>query len=497
MSTTSPNTRTKRPVIHRDELKSNPAKALESLIEAIGSSSSSSSSLSKERHLFGFDISDKRSDARYAVFQDYASADVVPRLRSESGVISHPRDEDNKWNSRMHIQLSSLASFTAWLRSHVASYLKHKSMFRKALGPQRLLYSFGPRGAGRSSVVTSFCSNNSINLYYIRNDFFEGDQVLKILEFAKANQPCVVYFDGAHHIVGRQDHLEYLHAAMRNVLNPVVDDVWIVLSSKLQPLEVFPRRSNIASYLTNYGKVVYTPALTNRTEIRDLVDIFMERLAGVKTFCAQRGDWEGVINKLLSQSVYHTPKELYNFLTQIVRDHLIYISEFEDRRESSPCPSWRLFLRHLENCPRENSHSCLATMRDMPEREHLEMNRVWRDYCASSGVLSDTDDRHDERNTHVQRERERDDTRRQREELEQRVATAPHHGYHEFERPVAKRYNRNHLDDKSQRHHQQSYPSVRSTPHQPPRYESGSPTRYEGGEDDDEEAVYISKRSRH
>jgi hypothetical protein len=423
-----PEEEAKRPLVYREDVLSNPTGTIESILNAFNADKEQSTG--EKRHLFGFDISGKRHDSMYAILQDYASTDAESRLKTTKGEITHPRDPHNKWKPANHLDLSVQRSFTKWLKCNISNFLKNRSVWSPFVGPHRFLYSFGPRGSGRSTVVTNFCATQHVNLYYIVNSFFEDKQIIRIVEYAKTRQPCVVYFDGAHHIMRDPHALEHLNAAMRRYLDPISDNVWIVMSSYVQPTVSFDAGKNITKYMLRHGSVVYTPALANNVEIRELVDLFLYRITTIFGFANSNSEWATVIRSLISKSKYHTAQEILEFIRMVFRTHWLKLSKLDDPSTMGKYPSTAVFTKHLESLPREHGTPRLTSLRN-PESEYEAYTQEWTRFCAfynfKVGYVGDQKSEKRQRTTEPprDRERERQEARQHRENFEREMNYTP------------------------------------------------------------------------
>lgn len=321
-------------------------------------------------------------DALYTVIQDYASVDASSRLMTREGQITHPRDDSIKWSPSKCTHLSTLDPFNVWLKTNISNYMATRNMW-KCVGPNRFLYSYGPRGSGRSTAIASFCAVNKINLHYIRNEFYKPGQLMKIFEYAKTKQPCVVYFDGADRLAKKPAALEHMYAAMSLHLNSVTSNVWVVMSTAVSPVEALAAGTRISEHVVEHGTAVSTPALCSTREIRELLDVFFLRLTQTEGFCDMEGSWVKVIQSIVNKSVYHTPNEIMMFLSAIFRDHLSKISEtyVEEGRTSGSLtvPSIFDFDNHMKNLPRENNKPRLTSFR-CPERDFTVHVEQWNMY---------------------------------------------------------------------------------------------------------------------
>ncbi|OQW70848.1 MAG: hypothetical protein BVN35_17705 [Proteobacteria bacterium ST_bin11] len=344
-----------------------------------------------------------RPDAMYSVIQDYAKADASTSLMNRNGEITHPRDESIRWVPSQRVHLSALDTFNNWLTTNVANYLSTRNIW-KSIGPNRFLYSFGPRGSGRSSAVASFCSTNKINLHYIRNEFYKPGELLQIFEYAKVKQPCIVYFNDADRITGNSKAMEYLSAAMKLHLNNVTSNVWVILSSRVAPLKAFALNSPMGDYFTTYGSAVSTPSLCNAKEIRDLLNVFFMRLVQVEDFCDIEGPWMAIINSLINKSMYHTAGEIMVFLHSVFREHLLkvsrdYVESIRSQASSSSSsvatssssmtfPSVSDFEERLNNLSLENNVPRLTSLRK-PEADFIKHEEKWRSFVKTYNLKCD------------------------------------------------------------------------------------------------------------
>jgi hypothetical protein len=379
--------------------------------------------------ILDFQISRKRDDHEYAEWQDYASADTATRL-VPGGCVTHPRDTHNKWKLKEQLHIPVLDTFNEWLDDNVKGYLKTKKSWGSFVGPNRFLFSYGPRGAGRSSAVTTFCAENNINLYYIKNSFYESGQMLKIFKFAQEHQPCIVYFDGAHHIMSNAVALEYLTAAIRHRLNFVTDNVWTVLSSHAAPTVAFPYGTNVRKLLHDSGNVVSTPALTDNSVLQSVVAHLLWRLSGCNDLRAQDEAWTSVLGKMALRAQYHTAGEIHTFLVGVFRAHLSGLLQRRVDRQSivdgfsDKCPSPEMFHKYMDNCSNEKGELRLSSLRN-PKTEFYEHDREWRSFCQVNNIQIDQrpQDKRQRLSGSSDIQRQRIDAREYRDRLEQEASS--------------------------------------------------------------------------
>jgi len=198
-------------------------------------------------------------------------------------------------------------------------------MWVNGLFPNRLAYLYGLEGVGKLSTVVTHCSNNNINLLYVNHLYFTETMHEEIFKKAKANAPCIVYYDKVDAMVADPRRCISFTATYSVTMDCVKDDVWVMLSGTNNISALVDHMVGLESLLDNIGCVVYTPVSTDHAYKGKVMMNMVRYLAGTDGFPYSvahpdtHKQWD-IFFKMLHQASEHcTHRDMWNFLLSVFR----------------------------------------------------------------------------------------------------------------------------------------------------------------------------------
>ena len=331
-------------------------------------SSSTSSSLSSS--------SSSLSDRRF-------SCSTLQLFRLPVVELQHPRESNIRWTAKSLVNLGIHVDMKSWFDKNVVNYIKNRTRWPSRVSPKRFLLNFGRSGSGRLTALVTACAEHSINIITVRGDICTPDYIKTTYTQAKANQPCVIYFENDRRITSNEKDAyvfrKHIYAAYNDFMNVCNDEVWTVVASNNPPQNLINGESTISQFFAVHSDAVYTPVLTSHPVIVSIIENILHSYTKSEVFRRPSEEWTVTIDKLATYAHYHTIKEIYTFINDIFR---IFMQSEASSHSSVPKP--HVFLERFNDMPGVADLRRLALWRT-PTADHKTAEKHWQAYKQTLG----------------------------------------------------------------------------------------------------------------
>lgn len=313
-------------------------------------------------------------------------------------VLKSPRKSSAPILIQYFQQSESLLKLNQWIQENIIEYLKQKTLWHTGIYPQRLMYLYGIPGIGKLSTVVSYCAKHRINLIYVNDIYYVDSMHETIFAKAKANTPCIIYYDKVDNMVTEPAMYSAFAAMYRVMLDVYTDDVWTILSGTNDVSVMSPHLSEM---LYKYGSLVYAPIPTNAQYKTEVITRMLKFMAGTDDFPYKihqndpltMTEWDRFIKQLLDASEYSSFLNIWEFLILVFRKFKQSVDYNELNKQVQSCvalinsdkymyPDISLFqqyfntltIRRDTNC--NNARTLLKDQPDPPSRAYWMDQRV-------------------------------------------------------------------------------------------------------------------------
>ncbi len=241
-------------------------------------------------------------------YRFYAKEYLFSRT-SYGGEILSPRD------NYPIVSIENLGSGTDnikdYLQNHVIKYIKNKKQWPVNARPSRIAYLYGIPGLQRLSTVMNVCASEPtpINFIFYNPTCHCKDGIIYTLERAKRHQPCVVYFDHCTQYIRAASFVDELSNALCR-LNPIYDDIWVVISSACHPFSI---PNYTGDLIRSRGTILFTEC-PDEEDRKKFFYFLMQSFTHIPFPFSNDRNWIDAETTFLDISEDCTYAEIYNYM---------------------------------------------------------------------------------------------------------------------------------------------------------------------------------------